>query len=100
MTRPDSPKTVQGVAYRHAPELIYPESARDRGEQGRVLVLVLIDTEGRVNDAKIQRSSGSRLLDQAALGMAKKTTFHPYRENGVAQSVYVPIPLEFKLDEE
>lgn len=97
---PAPPKTVQGVAYRHQPELVYPESARDRGEQGRVLVLVLIDTEGRVQEAKIQRSSGSKLLDQAALKMAKKTTFHPYRENGVAQPVYVPMPLEFKLDEE
>lgn len=94
------PKTVQGVAYRHPPELNYPESARDRGEEGNVLLLLLIDREGRVIEAKIQRSSGSRLLDQAALKMAEKTSFHPYRENGVAQPVYVPMPLEFKLDEE
>lgn len=97
---PATPKTVQGVAYKRQPELIYPESARARGEQGRVLVRVLIDTAGRVQEAVIESSSGSRVLDRAALNIAKQAVFYPYRENGVAQPVYVPMPLEFTLDEE
>lgn len=97
---PATPKTVQGVAYKHQPELIYPASARARGEQGRVLVRVLIDTSGHVQEAVILSSSGSRSLDRAALKIAQNAVFYPYRENGVAQPVYVPMPLEFTLDEE
>ena len=91
---------MQGVAYKRQPELIYPASARARGEQGRVLVRVLIDTSGHVQEAVILSSSGSRSLDRAALKIAQNAVFYPYRENGVAQPVYVPMPLEFTLDEE
>ena len=48
----------------------------------------------------LQRSSGSRLLDQAAQQQIRTALFEPYREQGVAQAVFVLVPLHFELDEE
>ncbi|MEN3296463.1 MAG: periplasmic protein TonB [Burkholderiales bacterium] len=44
----------------------YPISARRNQEQGRVLLQFLIGVDGRVMDAKVEKSSGSRALDSAA----------------------------------
>jgi periplasmic protein TonB len=96
-----TPKTVSitGVSYLHAPEAEYPESARDRGESGIVIVKTLIGTHGKVESAVVDRTSGSRQLDQAAIRAVKRARFHPYQENGVAVAVYTLIPIEFTLED-
>src|SRR5204862_7619104 len=41
----------------------YPPAARRSGETGTVLLQFLVDVNGRVSDSKVERSSGSRRLD-------------------------------------
>jgi periplasmic protein TonB len=43
----------------------FPEEARQRGEFGSVLVTVAIKADGTVEKVEIDRSSGSRILDEA-----------------------------------
>ncbi len=97
-----SPRTVAiaGVSYMKPPQVQYPESARRRGDTGTVVVRALIGADGRVDSVAIEQGSGSRVLDQAGLRAVRQASFHPYRENGVTQSVYVLIPIAFNLDEE
>ena len=45
----------------------YPYGAKRRGEEGTVVVEVRIGPDGRVRDASVAESSGSRRLDQAAV---------------------------------
>ena len=45
----------------------YPPTSRRLGEEGSVIVQVLVDPEGKVSDGKIQKSSGFPRLDEAAL---------------------------------
>jgi len=45
----------------------YPLEAINRGLQGDVLVLLIIDTDGNVAAARLEQGSGHPLLDQAAL---------------------------------
>ena len=90
---------VEGVAYLNKVEPEYPEADREEGNQGRCVIRVLINAKGRVESATIQKSSGSRSLDQAALKAAKRTTFLPYREDGEPVAVYTRIPYEFTLGE-
>jgi TonB family protein len=45
----------------------YPEAALRRGEQGLVVLAVLVDADGRPMDSKILSSSGSRELDRATM---------------------------------
>ncbi len=98
---PVSPKTVaiEGVAYRRAPVIEYPDTAREQEQEGTAIVRALIGVSGAVERASIERSSGSRLLDQAALSAVKQASFYPYRENGAAVAVMTLIPLQFRLEE-
>lgn len=97
-----TPRTVaiDGVAYKRQPQVQYPEQARRRGDTGTVLVRALIDGDGRVESVSVEQSSGHRLLDQAAVRAVNRAAFHPYRENGIAQSVYTLIPIAFSLNED
>ncbi|MGH6840010.1 MAG: TonB family protein [Methylocella sp.] len=70
----------------------YPEAARDRGEQGTVRLALTIDRGGHVVLARIIASSGSSLLDQAALEMARHASGRPLPpEMGSSASLIVPV---------
>jgi TonB family protein len=49
----------------------YPEKARDAGEQGIAVLKISINSDGSVSEANIISSSGSVILDEAALLAAK-----------------------------
>ena len=47
--------------------LFYPKEAIDRGLEGEAVVLLLLDETGNPAAARIEQSSGHRILDDAAL---------------------------------
>lgn len=53
---------------------IYPLFSRKRGEEGKAVILVTIQS-GRVTDAKVERSSGSTRLDAVALRASRLWIF-------------------------
>jgi protein TonB len=55
----------------------YPSEARSRGEQGVALVSYSIDRSGKVIAARLDKSSGSALLDQAALDALDRASPFP-----------------------
>lgn len=50
-----------------APYFVYPQMARRKGWEGQVEVGVRVEADGRLSHLRITRSSGYRLLDNAAL---------------------------------
>jgi protein TonB len=76
----------------------YPASAARNGETGTVKLALLISPDGRVSDSKIQRSSGSRDLDRAAMGALRLCKFKPAMANGVAQSAWGQIAYVWTLE--
>ena len=60
----------------------YPAAARRANETGTVRLTLLIDVDGRVLDSKIERSSGSRRLDEAARAGLSLCKFKPATLNG------------------
>lgn len=52
--------------------LFYPESAIQAGLEGEVLVLVLLDSEGKVVAARVEEGSGHAELDAAALAAVRR----------------------------
>ena len=60
----------------------YPAAARRANETGTVRLQMLIDESGKVVDSKIERSSGSRRLDEAARGALELCRFKPATVNG------------------
>jgi periplasmic protein TonB len=70
----------------------YPEAARARGEQGTVRLALTIDRGGHVVSARLIASSGSSILDQAALEMARHVSGRPLPpEMGSSVSLTVPV---------
>lgn len=95
---PDRPRVIGKVDYlgkRPQPE--YPRMSQRRGEQGRVIVRVLISPEGRVLEAMVQKSSGYERLDEAAVRAVRSARFRPYTENGHAYRALADIPFDFVL---
>ncbi len=94
------PRTVAAsdVSYTAPPQPVYPAFSRRARESGTVLLRVLIDERGQPRQVLLERSCGHARLDEAALVAMKRARFKPYVENGVAQAVWAPAPVEFQLD--
>ena len=83
--------------YRHAPRPDYPDSARREGREGRVLLRVLVDDQGRSKQVEINSSSGNDTLDRAAAEAIKRWRFHPARQGDQPIESWLRIPIEFRL---
>lgn len=83
--------------YRDTPRPYYPESARREGHQGRVLLRVLVDDQGRAKSVEINNSSGSAVLDHAAAETLRRWRFHPARYGDQPVESWLRIPIEFRL---
>ena len=87
----------RGLAYLTPPSPIYPARSRRAGEKGTVTVKVLIDATGRPTNVVVQASSGHSALDESAVSAVRAARFRPYSEGGVAQPVWVLVPINFVL---
>ena len=90
-----APRHISDVAYLQAPEPRYPPESRRSGEEGLVVLRVLIDELGRAARIEVERSSGFARLDAAARLAVQRALFRPYVENGVARTALATIPIEF-----
>jgi protein TonB len=75
----------------------YPGLARKRGQEGTVILQVFVNSEGRVDDLKIETPSGFAMLDRAAIKAVRKWRFEPGRRGKVKISMRVRVPVTFKL---
>ncbi len=92
-------KTVSaGVQYLNPPEPVYPALSRRLGEQGRVILRVLVGLGGDPERIEVLQSSGFPKLDGAAREAARKSRFRPYVEDGKATPVWALIPIHFALE--
>jgi periplasmic protein TonB len=95
ITTPAAPHIVSDVAYVEPPQPRYPPESRRSGEEGLVVLRVLINEMGRAARVEIERSSGHSRLDEAARVAVQRALFRPYVENGVARMALATIPIEF-----
>ena len=85
------------ASYRETPRPHYPDSARREGKEGRVLLRVLVDEEGRTKAVEVNASSGHDMLDHAATEAIKKWRFVPARAGGKPVETWVKVPIDFQL---
>lgn len=86
------------AAYLQNPQPDYPAVSRRIGEEGRVILRVLVSAEGRAEEVEVRTSSGSSRLDQAALASVKRWRFEPARQGAQAVPAWVLVPISFHLD--
>lgn len=99
--RSAEPRTISAseVRYRHQPARAYPSASSRLGEQGEVLLRVMIDAQGRPLQVLVQKSSGFARLDNDAMRNVKLSVFYPYQENGQPIPVWVRIPFNYTLED-
>lgn len=88
----------QQADYLNNPPPAYPIMSRRLGESGRVLVRTQVGTDGSVLATDLALSSGYPRLDDAALQAIRQWRFVPGRRNGVTQTMWVTVPMDFRLD--
>jgi protein TonB len=76
----------------------YPRMARRLGEEGRVVVAFTVEADGRLAEVRVVESSGSELLDEAALQAVRDAApFPPFPAGIDRQRWDFTLPLAFSL---
>ena len=97
-TKVDLPTTVADYQAKSPP--VYPAMSRRMGEQGRVVMRVLIGADGVPQQAEVQQSSGHGRLDRAAAEAVMRWRYVPGKRGGVPETMWFQVPIEFKLGNE
>lgn len=76
----------------------YPAASARNGDAGTVMLALLVGPDGRVTSARIQKSSGFRELDRAALNALSLCQFKPAMNNGVPEAGWAQLAYVWTLD--
>jgi protein TonB len=80
------------------PAPAYPYAAIRQGQQGLVVLEVLVDKGGRPASVEIHQSSGFTLLDQSALWTVRRWKFDPAHVGLIPTNARIRVPIRFMLD--
>lgn len=86
------------AAHLNNPKPSYPALSRRLGEQGTVIVQVLIGIDGMAQQVKLKRTSGYERLDQIALSTVRTWRFVPGKRNGTPEAMWYDAPVSFVLE--
>jgi protein TonB len=86
------------VDYLRNPSPGYPAMSRRLGEQGRVVLRVLVDPDGAPREIEVKASSGHERLDRAALETVRQWKFVPARVGKEPVAAWVLVPVSFALE--
>lgn len=91
---------VQAVPnYRSNPLPEYPYQARKQHWEGVVWLLVDVSADGSVEELRVEKSCGHRVLDRTASRAVKRWQFTPAKRAGLPVLSQVRIPVRFHLEE-
>ena len=85
------------AAYLNNPRPSYPAISKRMGEQGKVVLRVLIGTDGLPQQVEIKQSSGFDRLDRQAQDAVMRWRFVPGKRNGVPEAMWNLVPINFVL---
>jgi TonB family protein len=92
----DKPPEIVGGAGALFMRIRYPEEARRRGIQGRVVLAFTVSATGWPERIEVVRSLHP-LCDSAATAAVRQTRFVPGRRGGEAVPIRMRLPIRFKL---
>lgn len=95
---PEYPGGTQAMYQFIKDSLIYPDSARNNGIEGRVVCQFVVDKDGSLTDIEVVHSSGDTSLDEEAVRIIG---LMPKWKPGIARKqparIRMTLPLNFKL---
>jgi protein TonB len=75
----------------------YPPLARRLGIEGKVVVRIVVDREGKLKEVSVVKSSGNKILDRAASKLMKKCNFPPLPPEYQKEVFDVEVPIRYEL---
>ena len=90
-------KPIFNAAYLNNPPPIYPPVARRQNVEGEVMLKVAVSENGLADAVEIKTSSGSVLLDNAAIDAVRRWRFIPAKQNNMPVVASVIVPVVFKI---
>ena len=85
------------VLYQPDADAYYPSFSKRSGEQGTVIVRLIIDQSGNVEDIALLQSSTFPRLDRAASEIGRRYRFKPFVVNGSPQRISTNLLIKFNL---
>lgn len=85
------------VVFQPDADAYYPSFSKRSGEQGTVVVRLIIDETGSVEDVALLQSSAFPRLDRAASEIGKRYRFKPFLVNGSPQRISTNLLIKFNL---
>ena len=85
------------VVYQPDADAYYPSFSKRSGEQGEVVVKLIIDETGAVEDIAMLSSSTFPRLDRAASEIGKRYRFKPFLVNGTPTRISTNLLIKFNL---
>jgi len=85
------------VVYQPDADAYYPSFSKRSGEQGEVVVRLIIDESGSVEDVALLRSSSFPRLDRAASEIGRRYRFKPFLVNGAPARISTNLLIKFNL---
>jgi protein TonB len=85
------------VAYQPDADAYYPSFSKRSGEQGEVVVRLIIDESGNVEDVTLVRSSTFPRLDRAATEIGRRYRFKPFLVNDSPARISTNLLIKFNL---
>jgi periplasmic protein TonB len=76
----------------------YPRSAIVNEEQGTVSMTLLVSANGEVKDSRLNKSSGYKTLDNAALRKLAACKFAPGTKDGAPADTWTRVDYAWKID--
>lgn len=86
--------------YLDNPKPLYPHASRRLGEEGKVVLRVLVSADGDAKQVELKHSSGFQRLDQAAEEAVSRWRFVPAKRGDQAVTAWVVVPIVFSLNSE
>ena len=80
-----------------APRIQYPPMARQQKVAGRVVILVLVNENGNVSDARVQKGLGGRSgIDAIVLQAVRTSRFRAATKDGIPVKMWRTVVVDVK----
>lgn len=96
--KPEYPGGEAALIKDIAEAIKYPEEAKKNGISGKIYVSFVVDENGKVTDAKIERGVDPSLDKESLRVVGLLKTWKPGKDGGKAVKVAYTLPINFALD--
>ncbi|MFL6676408.1 MAG: energy transducer TonB [Massilia sp.] len=76
----------------------YPANSARNGDTGTVVLALMVGTDGKVSGSRVQKSSGHRELDKAAVNALSMCKFKPAMNGGVPEPGWAQLAYVWTLE--